>query len=78
MSTRKRKQDEELVALPSDESEEEEECVHLPYPSHHHRTAAHQQGFNCHLYSSRARRSASMRRVADAAASLRPERLPSS
>jgi hypothetical protein len=25
MSTRKRKQDEELVALPSDESEEEEE-----------------------------------------------------
>jgi hypothetical protein len=27
MSTRKRKQDEELVALPSDESEEEEEYV---------------------------------------------------
>jgi hypothetical protein len=32
MSTRKRKQDEELVALPSDESEEEEEYV-LPFPS---------------------------------------------
>lgn len=31
MATRKRKQDEELVALPSDESEEEEEYVS---PSH--------------------------------------------
>jgi hypothetical protein len=73
MSTRKRKQDEELVALPSDESEEEEECVHhLPYPSNHPRTAAHQQGLNCHLCSSRVRRSASMRRVADAAASFAP------
>lgn len=30
MATRKRKQDEELVALPSDESEEEEEYVVLP------------------------------------------------
>jgi hypothetical protein len=29
MSTRKRKQDEELVALPSDESEEEEEYVFI-------------------------------------------------
>jgi hypothetical protein len=32
MSTRKRKQDEELVALPSDESEEEEEYVYPPLP----------------------------------------------
>jgi hypothetical protein len=31
MSTRKRKQDEELVALPSDESEEEEEYVFLNF-----------------------------------------------
>jgi hypothetical protein len=33
MSTRKRKQDEELLALPSDESEEEEEYVLHPFPS---------------------------------------------
>jgi len=33
MSTRKRKQDEELVALPSDESEEEEEYVLHTFPS---------------------------------------------
>lgn len=32
MSTRKRKQDEELVALPSDESEDEEEYVAAPNP----------------------------------------------
>ncbi|KAE9376369.1 hypothetical protein N431DRAFT_435734 [Stipitochalara longipes BDJ] len=37
MSTRKRKQDEELVALPSDESEEEEEYVSLAHPFHHQR-----------------------------------------
>lgn len=29
MATRKRKQEEELVALPSDESEEEDEYVHI-------------------------------------------------
>jgi len=36
MSTRKRKNDEELVALPSDESEEEEEYV---YPFAHRKTS---------------------------------------
>lgn len=34
MSTRKRKQDEELVALPSDDSEEEEEYVTFYPPAH--------------------------------------------
>jgi hypothetical protein len=40
MSTRKRKQDEELVALPSDESEEEEEYVSHPFPSPYHHGAS--------------------------------------
>jgi hypothetical protein len=39
MSTRKRKQDEELVALPSDESEEEEEYVSIHIWSYHCRTS---------------------------------------
>jgi hypothetical protein len=34
MATRKRKQDEELVALPSDESEEEEEYVAASLVAH--------------------------------------------
>lgn len=41
MTTRKRKNDEELVALPSDESEEEEEYVsHLSHPKIHQKRRA--------------------------------------
>jgi hypothetical protein len=71
MSTRKRKQDEELVALPSDESEEEEEYV-LPAPFHHQTIAAHQHGLNWHLYSFTSCYCASMRVVVDAAAVFAP------
>jgi hypothetical protein len=46
MSTRKRKQDEELVALPSDESEDEEEYVETPRLSHNDFTKS-LQSFNC-------------------------------
>jgi hypothetical protein len=40
MSTRKRKQDEELVALPSDESEEEEEYAFLTTVITYHRASS--------------------------------------
>lgn len=74
MSTRKRKQDEELVALPSDESEEEEECV-SPFSSP---TFAHRQYLNWLFYSSRAPCCASMRGADDAAAVFAPGYLPAS
>jgi hypothetical protein len=70
MSTRKRKNDEELVALPSDESEEEEEYVRPPF--HPHTIAAHPYGINCHLYSFICCRMASMRIVVDDKAALAP------
>jgi hypothetical protein len=63
MSTRKRKQDEELVALPSDESEDEEECVQTPF--HQPAIAAHRYGLNWYLCSFISHRIASMRIVVD-------------
>jgi hypothetical protein len=70
MSTRKRKNDEELVALPSDESEEEEEYVQTPF--HRPTIAPHRYGLNCHLYSFIGCCIASMRIVVDDKAAFAP------
>ena len=70
MSTRKRKQDEELVALPSDESEEEEEYVETPF--HQATIAAHLDGLNWHLSSFIYNRIASLRIVVDGQAPFAP------
>jgi hypothetical protein len=59
MTTRKRKQDEELVALPSDESEEEEEYVEIPF--HQPTIAVQRDSLNWHLCSFIGNRIASMR-----------------